>query len=75
MGFVAVLKRFAAYRDISRPSITVATVCVTEQYARRKLRLRKDEPLVYRGLRLRCIGSQLWRNRHYAAGKEAKSDG
>jgi hypothetical protein len=68
MGFVANLRKFADYRDVSRPSISEATVCVTEQYARRKLRIKKDQPLVYRGLRLKCIGSKLWRARRYEAG-------
>lgn len=71
-GFVGVLAKFADYRDISRPSITEATVAVTEQYARRKLRLKKDEPLVYRGLQLRCIGSKLWRERQQSISGETK---
>lgn len=65
MGFVAVLRKFADYRDISRPSIREATICVTETYARRKLGLKKDDPLVYRGLQLKCIGSALWRVRQH----------
>lgn len=74
MGFVAVLKRFADYRDVSRPSIKEATVCVTEEYCRRKLRLKKGDPLVYRGLTLKCIGSKGWRDRQFEAGKGAKSN-
>lgn len=53
MGFIAVLKKFADYRDHARPSINQATVAVTEKYARKKLGIKKDEPLVYRGLSLR----------------------
>lgn len=64
MGFVAVLKRFASWRDLNRPSIAEATVAVSEQYARRKLRIKRDQPLEYRGLRLRCIGTKAWRLRH-----------
>jgi hypothetical protein len=43
-----------------------------EQYARRKLRLKKDEPLVYRGLQLRCIGSKLWRERQQSISGETR---
>jgi hypothetical protein len=61
MGFIAVLDSFADYRDISRPSLTEATIAVTERYARRQLQLKKKDALVYRGLQLRCIGSKRWR--------------
>lgn len=60
-GFVKVLDKFADYRDISRPSVSSVTACVTERYARRALKLKKDAPLEYRGLHLKCIGSQRWR--------------
>lgn len=60
MGFVRVLKEFATYRETARPEIDVATVAVTERYARRVLGLAKDAPLVYRGLTLKCIGSRRW---------------
>lgn len=63
-GFIGVLNKFAEYRDISRPSVKEATVAVTERYARKKLGIKKDEPLMYRGLSLRCIGSKLWRERN-----------
>jgi hypothetical protein len=63
VGFVKLLREFADYRDKGRPSIDTATVAVTEKYARKVLGVKKDEPLVYRGLRLRCIGSKLWRDR------------
>lgn len=72
-GFVRVLDKFADYRDISRPSIKEATVAVTETYARRRLKLKKYQPLVYRGLSLRCIGSKQWRDEHafvHAKGNE-----
>lgn len=62
-GFLHTLNRFADYRDISRPSIHKATIAVTERYARRVLKLRKREPMVYRGLALTCIGSPQWRLR------------
>lgn len=65
MGFIAVLKKFADYRDSARPSINQATIAVTEKYARKKLGIKKDEPLTYRGLKLRCIGSKLWRERRH----------
>lgn len=57
------LNQFANYRAISRPSITRATVDVTEQTARRALRLKKSDPLVYRRLTLHCRGLNDWRRR------------
>jgi hypothetical protein len=61
MGFLKILNDFARYREVSRPSITTATIAVTERYARRVLRLKKADPLVYRGLELKCVGSKRWR--------------
>jgi len=65
MGFKEVLDQFATYRETARPSIDKATVSVTEAYCRRKLRLRKKDPLVYRGLTLTCIGSKKWREENW----------
>lgn len=65
MGFVRVLREFADYRDKGRPDIDVATVAVTERYARRVLGVKKHEPLIYRGLRLRCIGSKRYREKQH----------
>lgn len=61
-SFMKDLKNFADWRDQFRPQITSATIEVTEDYARRKLKLKKKDTLVYRGLRLRCIGSRAWRD-------------
>lgn len=62
-GFIEVLNKFADYRDHARPAISQATVAVTEKYARKKLGIKKDAPLEYRGLSLRCVGSARWRQR------------
>lgn len=72
-GFVAVLEKFADYRDHARPSVNQAVVAVTEKYARKRLGIKKDAPLVYRGLTLRCIGSKLWRERRFARETEGES--
>jgi len=64
-GFIAVLEKFADYRDRACLDITQATVAVTEKYARKKLGIEKDLPLTYRGMTLRCIGSKLWRERRF----------
>jgi hypothetical protein len=64
-GFKDALDRFAEYRDTARPSIDKATVAVTETYCRRTLGLRKDDPLMYRGLQLTCIGSKRWREENW----------
>lgn len=61
MNVVTALDRLASFRDISRPSLETATVEVTEKYARKRLKLKKDDPLIYKGLKLRCIGSKRWR--------------
>lgn len=63
-GFKQKLDQFADYRDVTKPEIAHATVDVTEKYARRKLRLKKGEPTVYRGLRLACRGSRSYRASH-----------
>jgi hypothetical protein len=63
-NFKEKLDQFADYRDVSRPSINSATIDVTEKYARRKLKVKKGEPIVYRGLRLTCRGSRAYRLAH-----------
>jgi hypothetical protein len=64
VSFKAVLDKFADYRDKANRQINAATVCVTERYARSVLKIKKDKPLEYRGLSLRCIGSKRWRQEH-----------
>lgn len=54
--FLDALNEFADYRDTGRPSITEATIAVTEKTARRRLRLKKGDPLVYRG-RIGCASA------------------
>lgn len=66
MSFMKTLEQFADWREKFRPSITIATLSVCPETARRKLRIRKGEPLEYRGLKLRCVGSKLWRERRAA---------
>ena len=61
MGFVKALDEFVDYVVGSGRKISSAAVAVTERYARRKLKIRAKEPLVYRGMQLRCIGSKRWR--------------
>lgn len=63
-NFVEALNHFADYRDTAKPSISHATVDVTEKYARRRLKLKKKDPLVYRGLSLTCRGSRAYRASH-----------
>lgn len=61
MSFIQELDQFANYIATARPEIAQATVAVTEKTARRALKLKKAEPLVYRGLALKCVGSKRWR--------------
>jgi hypothetical protein len=62
MSFITTLDEFAEYIAKARPSISSATVAVTESTARRALKLKKKDPLQYKGLTLRCVGSKRWRN-------------
>lgn len=65
-NFIEALNKFADYRDVTAPHITTATIDVTEKYVRRKLRLKKKDPLVYRGLVLTCRGSRSYRASNHA---------
>jgi hypothetical protein len=64
MSVKATLDRFADWREASNPAVTAATIAAREATVRKALRLKKREPLVYRGLALRCIGSREWRANH-----------
>lgn len=63
MSFLEDLDKLASHIEIACPSVKVVTVAVTEKTARRQLKIKKAEPLVYRGLELKCIGSKRHRNR------------
>lgn len=63
-SFKTTLDRFCDYREVSSPSVTHATFDVIERTARKVLRLKKRDPLIYRGLALTCRGSRAWRQRH-----------
>lgn len=65
MNFRRQVDRLCAWRKPAGSRIEGVTVEVTEGYARRVLRLRKHDPMVYRGLELRCIGSRRWRTGGY----------
>ncbi len=62
MSFVTELDEFTNYIATARPSIRTATVAVTEKTARKVLKLKKKDPLEYKGLTLKCVGSKRWRN-------------
>lgn len=64
-SFRATLRRLLSWRQHSGSRMAGVTVEVTERYARRVLRLHKRDPMVYRGLELRCIGSRRWRDGGY----------
>lgn len=61
MGFKRDVDKLVDYVAVSRPSVDTVTVAVTEKTARRALKLKKKDPLVYRGMSLRCIGSRRYR--------------
>lgn len=52
-------------------AIDQATVAVLPSTARRTLKIKKADPIVYRGVTLKCIGSKGWRN---ANGGKATDD-
>lgn len=63
-GVARMLAEFAAWRDANRPDIATVTVAVRTETVRRALRLSKKDPLVFRGLAIRCLGSRKWRLEH-----------
>jgi hypothetical protein len=67
MSFIKTLDEFTTYIATARPSISTATVAVTEKTARRVLKLKKKDPLTYKGLTLKCVGSKRWRNEQPSA--------
>lgn len=64
MTFLTELDRFIDYAKIAKPSINHATIDVTERYVRKTLKIKKKEPLIYKGLSLSCRGSRRYRNAH-----------
>ena len=62
IGFVALLDKFADYCAAADLKVDAAVVAVCEKYARDKLGIDKGEPLIYRGMALRCVGSKVWRD-------------
>ncbi len=54
VSFLEALDRLADWREKQRSSITTATICARTATVRRKLRIRKSAPLVYRGLQLKA---------------------
>lgn len=61
-GFKAVLDRFCDWREANKPEINIAVIEVREGTARLTLKIPKKNPLRYRGLSLKCIGSKRYRN-------------
>jgi hypothetical protein len=61
MSVIKELDRFADWREQHRPDITTTAVCVSPDTLRKVLRkktgqpFKADEPMIYRGLTIRCI--------------------
>jgi hypothetical protein len=55
------LAEYANWRDANRPDISAVTVAVRTATVRKALKIKKSEPLVFRGLIIRCVGSRRWR--------------
>lgn len=49
---------------LARFSVNRITLAVSEKYARRVLKIKKGEPLVWHGIPLNCIGSARYRQFH-----------
>jgi len=64
MSAKATLDRFIEWRNVSNPGITTATVAVRTKTLRKALGLKAKDPLVYRGLAIKCVGSKRWRYEH-----------
>ncbi len=58
MSFAKHLPKIAKY------SVSRITLGVTEKTARKVLKIKKDQPLQYKGIPLNCIGSEAYRKRH-----------
>lgn len=58
---VAVMRtlEYASTPGTRRPSCI--TVSVTEKTARRRLRIKKGQPITYQGVELKCVGTRAWR--------------
>lgn len=69
MSFIDKVEQFADYRAKVKLDLDSVTVAVTPKYARKKLCIGKDDPLVYKGLTLRCIGSKRWRESQWLQAK------
>lgn len=61
MSFVQVLDKYCDWCDKGAHHVQVVTVYVLPKTARRALHIPKTEPIVYRGRKVRCIGSTKWR--------------
>lgn len=66
-GFLTQLDRFIDFVEQSRPSITNIAVDVLPKTARRRLKLKAKDPIIYRGRVLDCRGSKVYRDRHRVA--------
>lgn len=62
-NFVTELDRFIDAVKENGLNLHSAAVAVLEKTVRRRLKIKKPDPLVYRGMQLRCFGSKRWRNK------------
>lgn len=60
-NFVKRLDDFIGAVRANGLKIDHAVLNVTEKTARRRLNIKKPEPLIYKGMTLKCIGSKRWR--------------
>ncbi len=63
------LDKLADHNERVPNPVKQATLGVRTKTLRRKLKLKAKDPLEYRGIAIKCIGSQKWRNE--SAGQSA----
>lgn len=64
MDFIGHMQEYLKAARVGGREIRQITIDVTERYARKRLGIKKSNPLTYDDIPLRCIGSRGWRLRN-----------
>jgi len=70
-GFMAQLNEVLAWRVKGCRKVEHVTLAVTEKTVRRRLFIKKSEPLQYKGIAITCIGSRAARLKAQAQPQQA----
>jgi hypothetical protein len=71
MSIKSQLDKIAEFNALSGNRLESAIVAAIESTVRRALKLKKKDPLKYRGLRIKCIGSKAWRYANWEKNPQA----